>query len=207
MTHYQATPHKRYSMLEQTLKLSHPVIGITLEQCYYHPKLRCTLDKFKCKNCQQKLSGKGCNLMCKWKMCIGPWGEVVINVISPWIVQANTKKVEFNKLTNIDSLLTWLGTSWSNFGLLITPTQLIVCTTKVVSLFEAHFTGSSTDLTSMMSNAIVKIYTLIHFANICTKQWAMSFENSCIAISYKIWHKPETYSSRPWKLQCISCEV
>ncbi len=59
------------SMVVDTVKWFHQVMGHpgekrlheTLNQCYYHPKLRYHIDKLKCKNCQKhKLAGRGYGL-------------------------------------------------------------------------------------------------------------------------------------------------
>ena len=79
-------------MLEETVKWFHQVMGHprekwlreTLQQCYYHSKLRYTIDKFRCKHCQRhKLSGKGYGLLPEREMQIAPWEEVAIDLIGP----------------------------------------------------------------------------------------------------------------------------
>jgi hypothetical protein len=99
-------------MLEETVKWFHQVMGHpgekrlreTLQQRYYHSKLRYTIDKFKCEHCQRhKLSGKGYGLLPEREMRIAPWEEVAIDLIGPWTVKVNNRKVEFNALTCIDT--------------------------------------------------------------------------------------------------------
>ena len=99
-------------MLEATVKWFHQVMGHpgekrlreTLQQRYYHSKLRYTIDKFKCEHCQRhKLSGKGYGLLPEREMRIAPWEEVAIDLIGPWTVKVNNRKVEFNALTCIDT--------------------------------------------------------------------------------------------------------
>ena len=99
-------------MLEETVKWFHQVMGHpgekrlrqTLQQRYYHSKLRYTIDKFKCEHCQwHKLSGKGYGLFPEREMRTAPWEEVAINLIGPWMVKVNNRKVEFNALTCIDT--------------------------------------------------------------------------------------------------------
>ena len=36
-------------------------------------------------------------------MCIAPWEEVAINLIGPWEVKVNGRKVTFNALTCLDT--------------------------------------------------------------------------------------------------------
>eukprot|EP00804_Cyclotella_cryptica_P025668 CCRYP_002868-RA/>CCRYP_002868-RA protein AED:0.47 eAED:0.47 QI:0/0/0/1/0/0/2/0/115 len=48
-------------------------------------------------------------------MQIAPWEEVVINLIGPWMVKVNTRKVECNALTHINTasnLRDKLGQAW-----------------------------------------------------------------------------------------------
>jgi hypothetical protein len=99
-------------MLEETVKWFHQVMGHpgekrlreTLQQRYYHSKLRYTIDKFKCEHCQRhKLSGKGYGLLPEREMRIAPWEEVAIDLIGPWTIKVNNRKVEFNALTCIDT--------------------------------------------------------------------------------------------------------
>jgi hypothetical protein len=76
----------------------------TLNQCYYHPKLRHHIDKLKCKGCQKhKLAGQGYGLLTKLEVRVAPWEEVVINLIGPWKVKVNGQQVEFYALTCIDT--------------------------------------------------------------------------------------------------------
>jgi hypothetical protein len=75
----------------------------TLQQHYHHSKLQYTIDKFKCEHCQRhKLSGKGYGLLPEREMRIAPW-EVAINLIGPWTIKVNNRKVEFNALMCIDT--------------------------------------------------------------------------------------------------------
>ena len=100
------------SMIEQTVHWFHKLMGHpgqkrlreTLRQRYYHPKLRYHIDKFKCEHCQRhKLSGRGYGLLREREMRIAPWEEVAIDLIGPWQVKVNGRKVEFNALTCIDT--------------------------------------------------------------------------------------------------------
>ncbi len=78
----------------------------TLNQCYYHPRLRYHIDKLKCKDCQKhKLEGRGYGLLPKWEVQIAPWEEVSINLIGPWEAKVNGQQVEFYALTCIDTAL------------------------------------------------------------------------------------------------------
>ncbi len=82
----------------------------TLNQHYYHPRLRYHIDKVKCKDCQKhKLSGHGYGLLPKQEVRIASWEEVGINLIGPWKVKVNGRQVEFNALTCIDMASTLLG--------------------------------------------------------------------------------------------------
>jgi hypothetical protein len=101
-------------MMEETVKWFHQVMGHhrenrlreTLQQRYYHSKLQYTNGKFTFKHCQRhKLSGKGYGLLPEREMRIAPWEEVAINLIGPWTVNANNRKVEFNALMCIDTAL------------------------------------------------------------------------------------------------------
>ena len=66
----------------------------TLNQCYYHPRLRYHIEKLKCKDCQKhKLDGRGYGLLPEQEVWIAPWEEVAINLIGPW-----KAKVIVNKL-------------------------------------------------------------------------------------------------------------
>ena len=49
-----------------------------------------------------QLSSKGYGLLPKQEMRTAPWEEVMINLIGPWTVKVNKRKVEFNALTCID---------------------------------------------------------------------------------------------------------
>jgi hypothetical protein len=76
----------------------------TLNQRYYHPKLRYHNYKLKCKDCQKhKLSGHGYGLLLEQEVQITLWEEVAINLIGPWKVKVNGQQVEFNALTCIDT--------------------------------------------------------------------------------------------------------
>jgi hypothetical protein len=78
----------------------------TLNQRYYHPRLRYHIDKLKCKYCQKhKLAGRGYGLLTKREVRIAPWEEVAINLIGPWKVKVNGQQVELNALTCIDMAL------------------------------------------------------------------------------------------------------
>jgi hypothetical protein len=62
----------------------------TLNQCYYHPRLRYHIDKLKCKDYQKhKLAGRGYGLLPKQDVRIAPWEEVAVNLIGPWKVKVN----------------------------------------------------------------------------------------------------------------------
>ncbi|KAL7525960.1 hypothetical protein ACHAXR_004955, partial [Thalassiosira sp. AJA248-18] len=62
----------------------------TLQQRYYHIKLRYTIDRFKCEHCQRhKLSGRGYGLLPEREMRIAPWEEVAIDLIGPWNIKVN----------------------------------------------------------------------------------------------------------------------
>ena len=99
-------------MLEETVSWFHTVMGHpgekrlreTLQQRYYHTKLRYTIDRFKCEHCQRhKLSGRGYGLLPEREMRIAPWEEVAIDLIGPWNIKVNGRMIEFNALTCIDT--------------------------------------------------------------------------------------------------------
>jgi hypothetical protein len=46
-----------------------------------------------------ELSGSGYGLLPEREVQIAPWEEVVIDLIGPWRVKVNGRKVEFNALT------------------------------------------------------------------------------------------------------------
>jgi hypothetical protein len=76
----------------------------TVNQRYYHPRLRYHIDKLKCKDCQKhKLAGRGYGLLPKQEVRIAPWEEVAIDLIGPWKVKVNGPQVEFNASTCIDT--------------------------------------------------------------------------------------------------------
>ena len=87
--------------------LSHPGekrLRKTLQQRYYHPQLRRTVDRYRCEHCQRhKLSGKGYGLLPEREMRIAPWTEVTVDLIGPWEVKVNGRIVVFNALTSIDT--------------------------------------------------------------------------------------------------------
>ena len=100
------------SMLDETVKWFHTVMGhpsekrlrMTLQEWYYHPKLQYTIDRFKCSQCpMHKLSGCGYGLLPEREVRIAPWEEVAIDLIGPWTVKINGRKVEFNALMCIDT--------------------------------------------------------------------------------------------------------
>ncbi len=100
------------SMVVDTVKWFHQVMGHpgekilqeTLNQRYYHPRLRYHIEKLKCKDCQKhKLESRGYGLLLKQKVRIAPWEEVAINLIGLWKVKVNGPQVEFNALTCIDT--------------------------------------------------------------------------------------------------------
>jgi hypothetical protein len=99
------------SMVVDTVKWFHQVMGHsseklqeTLNQRYYHPKLRYHIDKLKCKDCQKhKLAGRVYGLLPEREVRIAPWEEVAINLIRPWKGIVNGQQVEFNALTCIDT--------------------------------------------------------------------------------------------------------
>jgi hypothetical protein len=102
------------SMVVNTVKLFHQVMGHpgekrlqdTLNQCYYHPRLRYHIEKLKCKDCKKhKLEGCGYGLLPKQEVWIAPCAEVTTNLIGPWKVKVNGQQVEFNALTCIDMAL------------------------------------------------------------------------------------------------------
>ncbi len=77
---------------------------MALQERYYHPKLRYTIDRFKCSHCQKhKLSGHGYGLLPECEVHIAPWEDVAVDLIGPWTVKVNRCNVEFNALTCIDT--------------------------------------------------------------------------------------------------------
>jgi hypothetical protein len=50
-----------------------------------------------------KLSGHGYGLLPECEVRVAPWEEVAIDLIGPWTVKDNGRKVEFNALTYIDT--------------------------------------------------------------------------------------------------------
>ena len=98
--------------IRRTIRWFHLVMGHpgqkrlreTINQRYHHPKLRYHIDRFKCEHCQRhKLSGRGYGLLPEREMRIAPWEEVAVDLIGPWQVKVNGRKVEFNALTCIDT--------------------------------------------------------------------------------------------------------
>ena len=92
-------------MIEQTAHWFHKLMGHpeqkrlreSLWQRYYHQKLRYHINRFRCEHYQRhKLSGRGYGLLPEREMRIAPWEEVAINLIGPWQVKVNGRKVEFN---------------------------------------------------------------------------------------------------------------
>jgi hypothetical protein len=78
----------------------------TLNQRYYHPKLRYHIDKLKCKDCQKdKLAGRGYGLLPIQKVRIASLKEVAISLIGPWKVKDNGHQIKFDALTCIDTAL------------------------------------------------------------------------------------------------------
>jgi hypothetical protein len=86
------------SMVVDTVKWFHQSIGHsgekrlqeTVNQNYFHPRLRCHIDKLKYKDCQKhKLAGRGYGLLPKQEVRIAPWEEVAINLIGPWKFKVN----------------------------------------------------------------------------------------------------------------------
>ena len=76
----------------------------TLQQRYYHPRLRQVVENFMCEHCQKhKLPGKGYGLFPEREMRIAPWEEVAVDLIGPWQVKVHNKNYEFNALTCIDT--------------------------------------------------------------------------------------------------------
>ena len=215
-------------IMEQTVKWFNQVIGHLgekrlhekLQQRYHHPKLRYTIDKFKCQYCQQhKLSGKGYGLLPEWEMQIVPWEEVGIGLIGPRTVKVNNRKVEFNTLMYIDmvsNLVQLIQIDSKTSGhirykfvqcfLPHYPCPAFVYTTRVVNSLEACFNGSSTVSTSRMFSHLVRTCSRTQFMNICTKQWATCFKHCCIATCHKIWHMLETLLTRCWQLKCMTCK-
>jgi hypothetical protein len=181
-------------MLEETVKWFHQVMGHTdekrlretLQQCYHHPKLRYTINRFQYEHCQRhKLSGKGYGLLPEGEMQTAPWEEVAINLIGPWKVKVNNKKVEFNVLMCIDTASNLVEsiridnkthvtyeTNSSRVGCLAIPNPFVAYTIRTANSSEAHFNGSSTVLTSRMFSRHPRIRNRTQFANVCTKQWA-----------------------------------
>ena len=75
-----------------------------LQPCYYHPKLRFTVDRFKCEHHQNnRLSGKGYGSLLEWEMWIAPCEEVANDLIGPWMVKVDNQKVKFNALVCINT--------------------------------------------------------------------------------------------------------
>ena len=50
-----------------------------------------------------KLSGRGYGLLPEREVRIAPWEEVAIDLIGPWTVKVNGRKVEFHALTCINT--------------------------------------------------------------------------------------------------------
>ena len=99
-------------MLKETVQWFHQVMGHpgatrltkTLQQRYYHPRLRGIVEKHTCEHCQKhKLPGKGYGLFPEREMRIAPWDEVAVDLIGPWEVKVHNKTYEFNALTCIDT--------------------------------------------------------------------------------------------------------
>jgi hypothetical protein len=49
-----------------------------------------------------KLEGRGYGLLNERDVNVEPWDEVAIDLISPWTIEINNQKYEFNALTFID---------------------------------------------------------------------------------------------------------
>ncbi len=86
------------SIVVDTVKRFYQVMGHpgekrleeTLNQHYYHPRLRYHIDKLKFKDCQKhKLAGRGYGLLPEQEVRIAPWEEVAIDLIGPWKVKVN----------------------------------------------------------------------------------------------------------------------
>ncbi len=100
------------SMVVDTVKWFHQVMGHpgekrlqeTLNQRYYHPRLRYHIEKLKSKDCQKhKLEGRGYGLLPEQEVRIALWEEVAIDLIGPWRVKVNGQQVEISALTCIDT--------------------------------------------------------------------------------------------------------
>ena len=76
----------------------------TLQQRYYHPRIRSHIDNLQCENCQKhKLAGRGYGLLPEREVKVAPWEEVVIDLIGPWTVKVNGRPTEFSASTCIDT--------------------------------------------------------------------------------------------------------
>ena len=100
------------SMVEDTVKWFHQVMGHpgekrlteSLRQRYHNPGLRRHIEQLKCSDCQKyKITSRGYGLLPEREVRIAPWEEVAIDLIGPWEVKVNGRKVEFNALTCIDT--------------------------------------------------------------------------------------------------------
>ena len=77
-------------MLTETVRWFHQVMGHpgskrltqTLQQRYYHPRLRQVVENYMCEHCQKhKLPGRGYGLFPEREMRIAPWEEVSVDLI------------------------------------------------------------------------------------------------------------------------------
>ena len=76
----------------------------TLQQRYYHPRLRHQVDSLTCEYCQKhKLAGRGYGLLPEREVRVALWEEVAIDLIGPWEIKVNNKLCTFYALTCIDT--------------------------------------------------------------------------------------------------------
>jgi hypothetical protein len=153
-------------------------LGESLRQCYYHPPLCQHIEQLKGQDYQKyKIQGHGYRLLPKREVCIAPWEEVTIDLIGPWEVKVNSRTVEFNALTCIDTA--------SNL------VELIRVDDKTATHIHDKFTycwlchypqpircvhDKGCEFISSSFQWLLEMFSIIQSVNGCIKQSAMCYE-------------------------------
>ena len=97
-------------MLGSRVKWYHLVTGhsgqqrlcLSIQQRFYHRKLRKTVDNFRCHACQKhKLHVTGYGLLPEKELKSVPFEEVAVDLTGPWTAQIRGRPYTFNALTII----------------------------------------------------------------------------------------------------------
>ncbi len=158
---------------------------MTLQPRYYHPDIRCHVDKFHCDSCQCiKIPCKGMGLLPECDLTNTPLYEVAIDLIGPWSVKTKLLNSEFYALTFIDTMTNLFEITLIDFKssdaiarnfeqtlLAQYPRPLLSSMTMVASLQVLPFCIFFASWISKTFPQQAKILNQMKYVNVCIKPW------------------------------------